>query len=59
MIYESDRQVREAAQNSFANLVALGSKHLKGYLDKIFPVWFCSFFDSSPEVVRQGRLSFS
>jgi hypothetical protein len=27
-------------------------------MGKIFPIWFCSFYDSSPEVSQLGRQNF-
>jgi hypothetical protein len=27
-------------------------------MSKIFPVWFCSFYDSAPEVAALGRKNF-
>jgi len=49
---ESDKKVREQAHSAFAAFIKRGKRKLGPHLKKIFPLWFCSFFDTSPEVAK-------
>ena len=49
-VNETDKKVREAAQTSLSKFIEKGTKTLASHMSKVFPIWFCSFFDSSPEV---------
>jgi hypothetical protein len=31
---------------------------LINHIDKVFPIWYCSFFDSSTEVAQIGKKNF-
>ena len=54
MTYESNKSVREAAQQAFASLVKV--KKVKQRLTDILPTWFLTLFDPSSEVARLGRV---
>ena len=58
LVNETDKQVREAAQITLGNFINKGVKRLGPHMSKIFPIWFCSFFDSSPEVAAAGSKNF-
>ena len=38
--------------------VGMGPAKVAPHMDKVFPVWFCTFFDSSAEVSKLGRQCF-
>ena len=57
MIYETDAQVREAAQSTFSRFLDQGMEIEHPF--KIFPVWLFSFFDPSQEVAKSARDSFN
>lgn len=59
MTYESSKAVRESAQQTFGTIVRKGKKRIVAHMAELFPVWFCSFFDSSQEVARMGRSIFN
>jgi hypothetical protein len=57
-VNEADKKVREAAQISLGKFVEKGIKSLAPHMSKVFPIWFCSFFDSSAEVAQTGQKIF-
>ena len=57
-VNETDKKVREAAQTSLGCFIAKGKKTLAPHMSKIFPIWFCSFYDTSPEVASIGQAAF-
>lgn len=58
LVNEQDKKVREAAQITLGNFIQKGVKRLGPHMSKIFPIWFCSFHDSSPEVALCGQKNF-
>ena len=36
----------------------MGPAKVAPHMNKVFPVWFCTFFDSSAEVSKLGRQCF-
>ena len=58
MVNETDKKVREAIQNTLGNFIEKETEHLLDHIDKVFPIWYCSFFDSSPEVAQIGKRNF-
>ena len=59
MTYEVSKGVRESAQQAFATIVREGKKSsLSSHMSNLFPVWFSTCYDSSPEVARLGRALF-
>ena len=55
MVNESDKKVREATQNTLGGFIKKETEALVEHIDKVFPIWYCSFFDSSPEVAKAGQ----
>jgi hypothetical protein len=53
-VNETDKKVREAAQTSLGKFIEKGTKSLAPHMSKVFPIWFCSFFNSCPEVAQLG-----
>lgn len=47
---EQDKLVRKAAHESFQSFIYKARRRLGPHIKKIFPLWYCSFFDPSPEV---------
>lgn len=58
LVNEVDKKVREAAQITLGNFIQKGVKRLGPHMSKIFPIWFCSFFDTSPDVAAHGQRNF-
>jgi hypothetical protein len=58
LLNEHDKLVREAAHDSFTSFIRKCKRKLGPHIKKIFPLWYCAFFDPSPEVVRLARLNF-
>jgi len=58
LVNEQDRKVREAAQTTLGSFIKKGVKRLGPHMSKIFPIWFCSFYDSASEVAAIGRKNF-
>jgi hypothetical protein len=56
LLNEHDKKVREAAHETLGVIIkynkASGKARLGPHIKKIFPLWFCSFFDPSPDVAR-------
>ena len=50
--------VREAAHESFAAFILKAKRKLGPHIKKIFPLWYCTFFDSNPEVARLAKANF-
>ena len=55
LVNEADKQVREAAQRTLGSFIKRGAYLLADHMGKVFPIWFCSFFDSAPEVASLAR----
>jgi len=58
LLNEQDKLVREAAHESFAAFILKAKRKLGPHIKKIFPLWYCSFFDSNPEVARLAKSNF-
>ena len=58
LLNEQDKLVREAAHESFAGFIRKAKRKLGPHIKKIFPIWYCTFFDSSPEVARLAKANF-
>jgi len=58
LLNENDKLVREAAHDSFTSFIRKAKRKLGPHIKKIFPLWYCAFFDASPEVVRLARSNF-
>lgn len=58
LLNEQDKLVREAAHESFGVFIKKAKRKLGPHIKKIFPIWYCTFFDSSPEVARLAKLNF-
>jgi hypothetical protein len=56
LLNEHDKKVREAAHETLGVIIkynkASGKARLGPHIKKIFPLWFCSFYDPSPDVAR-------
>jgi len=59
LINEPDKHVREATHETFAAFIRKAKRKLGPHLSKIFPLWYCSFFDPSPEVAKIARTNFN
>ena len=55
LLNENDKIVRESAHDAFTSFIRKGKRKLGPHIKKIFPLWYCAFFDPSPEVVRIAR----
>jgi hypothetical protein len=55
---EPDKKVREAAHTTLAMFIKKAKKRLGPHLKRIFSLWFCSFFDVSPEVASLSKRNF-
>ena len=53
MMYDPNKNVREACNGAFAAIVR--SDKIDSYLEEVFPVWFCSVFDSEQSIARLSR----
>lgn len=58
MIYELDKQVREAAQSTFSTFLGIGLSKVAPHIKNLFPIWFCTLFDTSQEVAKLSRACF-
>jgi hypothetical protein len=58
LLNEQDKLVREAAHESFSMFIRKAKRKLGPHIKKIFPLWYCTFFDPSPEVARQAKANF-
>jgi hypothetical protein len=58
LLNEQDKLVREAAHESFAVFILKAKRKLGPHIKKIFPLWYCTFFDSNPEVARLAKTNF-
>lgn len=58
LMNEPDKLVREATHEAFAAFIRKSKRRLGPHLSKIFPLWYCSFFDPSPEVALKARQNF-
>jgi len=58
LLNEQDKLVREAAHESFSGFIRKAKRKLGPHIKKIFPLWYCTFFDSSSEVARLAKLNF-
>jgi hypothetical protein len=58
LLNEHDKLVREATHDCFTIFIRKSKRKLGPHIKKIFPLWYCSFFDPSPEVVRLARSNF-
>ena len=55
LMNEHDKLVREAAHKAFSAFVQKCKRKLGPHIKKIFPIWYCGFFDPSPEVAKLAR----
>jgi E3 ubiquitin-protein ligase listerin len=55
---EPDKKVREAAHLTLAIFIKKAKRRLGPHIKRIFSLWFCSFFDISPEVAQLARRNF-
>ena len=51
--------MRLAAHDCLGAFIEKNRRAMGSHLKKAFPLWFCSFFDPSPEVARTARLNFN
>jgi hypothetical protein len=58
VVNEPDKKVREAAHMAFSAFVRKAKRRLGPHLKRIFSLWFCSFFDPSPEVAALAKKNF-
>jgi len=58
IVNEPDKKVREAAHLAFAAFIKRAKRRLGPHLKRIFSLWYCSFFDPSPEVAAVARRNF-
>lgn len=58
IVNEPDKKVREAAHLAFAAFIRKAKRRLGPHLKKVFSLWFCSFFDPSPEVASLVKKNF-
>jgi hypothetical protein len=58
LLNEPDKLVREAAHDSFTSFIRKAKRKLGPHIKKIFPLWYCAFFDPSPEVARLASSNF-
>jgi hypothetical protein len=58
LLNEPDKLVREAAHDSFTSFIRKAKRRLGPHIKKVFPLWYCAFFDPSPEVGRIARANF-
>jgi hypothetical protein len=58
LLNEHDKMVREAALDCFTSFIRKGKRKLGPHIRKIFPIWYISFFDPAPEVVRLAQSNF-
>lgn len=58
ILNEPDKKVREAAHTSFAGFIKKCKKKLGPHLNKIFSLWYCSFFDTSADVSNLAKKNF-
>jgi len=58
LLNEPEKLVREAAHDAFTSFIKKGKRKLGPHIKKIFPLWYCAFFDPSPEAARLARSNF-
>jgi hypothetical protein len=58
LLNENDKKVREAAHETLTTIIKTGKRRLGPHIKKIFPLWFASFFDPSPDVARLAKKNF-
>jgi len=63
LLNEHDKKVREAAHETLGVIIKYnttsGKRRLGPHIKKIFPLWFCSFYDPSTDVARIAIKNFS
>lgn len=58
LVNEPDKKVRESAHLALAAFLKRAKRRLGPHLKRIFSLWYCSFFDPSPEVAAIARRNF-